>query len=82
MNDNHKDIPWIDGNWFNENTSRFPAVELAKYYGKHVAWSLDGCRILASGEGYDDLMKNILAAELEPSEVVLDYVSNPDESLL
>src|SRR5436190_7291630 len=32
------------------NREQFPAAELAKYYGKEVAWSLDGSRIVASGD--------------------------------
>jgi hypothetical protein len=82
MSANRKDIPWINSNSFNENTSKLPAEERAKYYGKHVAWSLDGCRILASGDDNYELMENVYAAGLDVSQVVLGYVPLPDETLL
>jgi hypothetical protein len=38
---------------FLKNRSQFPADELLKYAGKHVAWSPDGTKIIASA---DDLL--------------------------
>src|SRR4051794_32301804 len=40
----------VDTNVFHENTSKFTLDQLAPFEGKHVAWSLDGTRILASGD--------------------------------
>ncbi len=35
---------------YEENRGKFPLDELAKHWGKHVAFSPDGTRIVASGD--------------------------------
>ena len=32
------------------NRAQFPQAELVKFYGKEVAWSLDGTSIIAGGD--------------------------------
>jgi hypothetical protein len=65
-----------------ENQRSFPPEELAKYYGRHVAYSWDGASIVANGESYDELQKNVKAAGLDPGRVVYGYVDDPEVSFL
>lgn len=64
---------------FNETRNAFPQEELAKYYGKHVAWSLDGKQILVSGSDDGDVIEKVKAAGYNLGEVVLSYVPLPNE---
>jgi hypothetical protein len=52
------DVPWIDPN-FDENCRHIAQEELDKYAGRHVAYSWDGTRIVASGIDYDELARNV-----------------------
>jgi hypothetical protein len=64
------------------NRSNIPATELAKHYGKEVAWSLDGTKIIASGDSPMDVCAAIQKAGLKSDEVVLGYLPFPDEVML
>jgi hypothetical protein len=64
------------------NRSRFPPEELAKYYGKEVAWSLDGTRIVASGKDPRIVCVAVQEAGLKSDEVVLAYVPYPEEMMI
>ena len=61
------------------NREQFPEAELAKYFGKEVAWSLDGKRIVASGDEPLQVCAAVMQAGLSSDEVVLAYVPFPDE---
>ena len=61
------------------NRERFPQGELAKFYGKEVAWSLDGTRIVAGGDDPRAVCAAVQKAGLKSDEVVLGYVPFPDE---
>jgi Family of unknown function (DUF5678) len=61
------------------NRSHLPEAELAKYYGKEVAWSLDGTRIIASGDDPRQVCAAALAAGLRSEEVVIAYIPFPEE---
>lgn len=81
MSADHKvEDGWCNGALFIENTNRFPRDELARYAGKYVAWSLDGTRILASGDDYEALYRNVFAAGLRASQVVQSYLPGPEET--
>jgi hypothetical protein len=72
--------PWDER--YYENQRNFPLEELAKYYGRHVAYSWDGASIVASGDSYEEVQRNVRAAGLDPSRVVFGYVDDPDVSFL
>jgi hypothetical protein len=75
---NHRsDPPWLGREYF-ENQRTFPAEELLKYAGKHIAFSLDGKRIVASGDTEEEMERNVVAAGIDPSRVVASYVEPPD----
>jgi hypothetical protein len=67
---------------FQENRCRFPPEQLLPYEGKWVAWSLDGTRILASGEDVLDVENKLDASGIDASRVVFGFVPPSDESLL
>lgn len=75
------DIPWIDPN-FDENCRHIAQEELDKYAGRHVAYSCDGTRIVASGGDIEELVRNIQAAGFDPSRVVWTYLDSGEESNL
>lgn len=62
-----------------KNRSLFPPEELQKYEGQHVAWSLDGTRILAGNEDPAKLVAGLLAAGYKSDDFVLSYIDAPDE---
>jgi hypothetical protein len=73
MSSNHKTIPWLDARAI-ENWRTFPPEQLAEYAGQHVAYSLDGTRIVASGVDEQTLAQQLQAAGIEPSQVIYGYV--------
>lgn len=58
-----------------KNRSRFPLEELAKYEGQHVAWSLDGTRILAGDADPLKLMAKLKAAGYKSDDCILSFVA-------
>ena len=64
------------------NRDALPIEELRPCYGKHVAWSLDGKRILAAGKDDGEVLRGVKAAGLSPEDVVLSYIPFPDETLV
>jgi hypothetical protein len=69
-----------DLSYYEENRSKFPLDELAKYWGKHVAFSPDGTRIVASGDSFDEVIARLEAAGIHFSQVVHSYIDPPDVS--
>jgi hypothetical protein len=67
---------------FHENWIKFPPEELAKYWGKQVAVSPDGTRIVASGDTLEELDAALDAAGIHFSQVVHCYVHLPDVSYI
>jgi hypothetical protein len=65
-----------------KNRNAFPPEELEKYYGKFVAWSLDGTRIVASGDDDLQVFEALKAAGQDTSQVVFSYVERPDEVIM
>jgi hypothetical protein len=79
MNANDKRLEPPDLSHYQENRNKFPPEELAKYAGKHVAFSPDGTRIVASADTWEELDVSVEAAGIPPSQVVHEYVDPPDE---
>jgi hypothetical protein len=78
MNNNGERLEPPDLSHYEENRSKFPLDELAKYAGKYIAFSPDGTRIVASGETEEEMEANVIAAGIHPSQVVGSYVDSPD----
>lgn len=65
-----------------KNREALPEEELAKYYGRHVAWSSDGTCIVASGTDDLQVWESAKAAGFDPQQLVFSYVPFPDEVIL
>jgi hypothetical protein len=65
---------------YEENRSKFPLGELAKHWGKHVAFSPDGTRIVASGDSFEEVVDKLQVAGIHFSQVVHSYIDLPDVS--
>lgn len=59
---------------FLKNRQRFPSDQLARYAGKHIAWSPDGTSIVASDEDLFKLIAAVQASGYDPAECVLSAV--------
>ena len=81
MNREIRPIPWIDSR-FLENQRKFPAEELLRYQGQHIAWSWDGSRILAADADRRALAQKLHDAGIDPLQVIHDFVEHPDLSYL
>jgi hypothetical protein len=79
MTEHQPPPPMPDLSSFRENQNNIPDDELARYFGKYVAWSTDGTRIVVSGEDWEDLFDRLAEAGVDLNTVVLDYVDSPDE---
>jgi hypothetical protein len=77
MSENNKISIEFDGGIFNQNRNRFPWQELVKYAGCCVAWNLDGTAILAAGQDEEEVDRNLVAAGIDPQQVVHSYVERP-----
>ena len=64
-------------NWTEHIHSRnnFPPDELLKYEGQHIAWSLDGKRILAGDADLLNLVARLDQAGFREDEYVLSFPS-------
>ncbi len=68
---------------YRSNRARFPKVELAKHQGMWVAFSADGCRIVAGAATVEPLEEMLAAQGVDGQRVVLEWVAGPeDDSLL
>ena len=73
--------PWLDPT-FVENQRKFPAAELLRYAGQHVAWSWNGSQIVASDPDRRALDEKLRAAGVDPLQVIHDFVEDPNVSYL
>lgn len=60
------------------NRSKFPLDELAKHWGKHVAFRPDGTRIVTSGDSFDEVVDKLQAAGIHFSQAVDAGIDGPD----
>lgn len=63
---------------FLKNRSQFPPDELLKYAGKHVAWSPDGKKIIASADDLLTLDQAVKASGYPVEECVVSAVPATD----
>jgi hypothetical protein len=59
---------------YRQNRERFPATDLIRYNGQWVAFSADGCRVVASGESIGQVSERVGAAHEDLQEVVLERI--------
>jgi hypothetical protein len=73
---------WIDTVTFNRNRDLFPQEELQTYWGRHVAWSLDGTRILADGATHAEMYRRLQELGIDPCSTVDDFIHDPNVSYI
>jgi hypothetical protein len=78
MSENGRPVDWPDMALYYENRRKIPPEYLLPYAGQHVAWSLDGTQILASGQDIPEVEGQLLAAGIPPNQVVFGFISSPD----
>jgi hypothetical protein len=79
MNSNGKPLDLV---LFETNRVRFPAEQLLSFNGKHVAWSADGTRVVASADDRTGLYSQLKRAGVPVDQVVFDYIDPADAVLL
>lgn len=77
----YPNVPWLGTEHF-ENRRNFPPQELARYAGRHIAWSWDGTRVLAGGETMEAVERELQVQGIDPTRVVFDYVVPGDVALI
>jgi Family of unknown function (DUF5678) len=82
MNDSQRRPEPPDLSGYEENRAKFSLEKLAQYEGRHVAFSADGTRIVASGKDWPELWKHLEEAGIDASQVVGGYVPPADTVLL
>ncbi len=82
MSANGEQLPEPDFSQYYENRNRMPLEEYVKYAGKHVAFSPDGTRIVASGDSIDEVLDQLAVAGIHFSQVIHSYIDPPDVSLI
>jgi hypothetical protein len=73
--------PWLDPTCV-ENQRKFPAAELLRHAGQHIAWSWNGAQILASDPDRRALDEKLRATGVDPLQVIHDFVEDPNLSYL
>jgi hypothetical protein len=63
---------------FIKNRNAFPADELQRYTGQHVAWSPDGTRILASDRDPLRVLAAVKALGYDPATTPIEDVPDLD----
>ena len=82
MNSNGERREPPDLSHFHENWHKFPQEELTKYWGKQVAVTPDGTRIVVSGDTFEEVCAALDAAGIDVSQVVHCYIHLPDVSYI
>ena len=67
---------------YRTNRSRFPQTELVKYQGGWVAFSSDGCRIIAGAETVEQLEEKLEGLSKDAQGVVLEWLAGPEDDNL
>ncbi|MCI0459107.1 MAG: DUF5678 domain-containing protein [Gemmataceae bacterium] len=70
----------MDSNEFNRGICSHTPEELEPYEGRHVAWSLDGKRILAAADSYEALFEEVDRLGIKEMEYVAGFVPRSDVS--
>ncbi len=64
---------------FQKNRAEIPRDELMKYQGEWVAFSSDGCRIVAHGLTFEELGDRLDAMGIDAQSVVFGSIPGPED---
>ena len=71
---------FIDLVHYHSNRDQFPEEQLEPYWGKQVAFSADGLRLVASGDDHDELFRRLQELGVDVEKVVFEFVPDPNVS--
>jgi len=74
MNPIAPSVETFDYALFDHNHRQFPPDQLKLFVGLHIAWSMDGTRIVASGQSREEVHQKLDEQGIHFSHVVHDYV--------
>jgi hypothetical protein len=63
---------------FVKNRNAFPADELERYAGQHIAWSPDGTQILAHDPDPLKVLDAVMALGYDPGETPIEDIPTED----
>jgi hypothetical protein len=69
------DPPGIE--FANANRAAVPPEQLIPYEGKYVAWTADSTRVLTSGADLLEVETNLVAAGIDQSQVIFEFIPPP-----
>ena len=67
---------------FNENRVKYPPEEMWAFANQVVAWQADGTRIVAHAPTWDEVEEKLRADGIDPTQVVFEFVPDPDVGYL
>jgi hypothetical protein len=74
-NASRRDPPGFE--FANANRAAFPVEQLIPFEGKYIAWTADCTRILTSGADLIEVENNLVAAGIDPSQVIFEFIPPP-----
>jgi hypothetical protein len=82
MNDNTLSDGWVDNTLYNNNRSQFPREVELTHMGKHVAFSLDGTRLLASADDVFELVNILAQSGIGPGQFAHEFIEDSNIGIL
>jgi hypothetical protein len=82
MAENNQLASFYDPVLFRKNSAESLERFHELYVGKHVAWSMDGKQILASGGDMAEVSRELKRLGIATDRVVFDYFDDPNVSNL
>jgi hypothetical protein len=70
----------IDVLRFRRNRDQFPDEDLVPFWGLQVAWNTEGTRVVATGATHELLYRHLKTAGIDPCQVVVEFIHDPDVS--
>ncbi len=82
MAENYRKREFIDLVAYHRNRDQYPEEKLRAYWGKQVAFSADGPRLVASGDDHEALFLRLHELGVDIEKVVFEFIDDPNVSYL
>jgi hypothetical protein len=79
MSQDNGRLDLVDIVLYRRNRDKFLEEQLEPYWGKQVAFSGDGTRIVAAGDSHEDLDRRLRELGVDFGSVVFEYIDYPGE---